>query len=54
MKANMEKLTDAEAALLEYIERYGLTERARAYFRGDDFKARGCSSSEDLKEKTGN
>lgn len=33
MIANVMRLSAAEAALLEYVEKYGLTHRARAYFQ---------------------
>lgn len=36
MAASMQRLSTAESALLEYVEKYGLTDRARAYFQSLD------------------
>jgi hypothetical protein len=36
MTASILRLSAAEATLIEYVEKYGLTDRARAYFQGLD------------------
>lgn len=40
----MTRLTNAEAALIEYVEKYGLTDRARAYFQSLDAGPRNLPS----------
>lgn len=44
MTASKLRLSDAEAALLEYVEKYGLTDRARAYFQSLDAGPRNLPS----------
>lgn len=44
MNASMERLSAAESILLEYVEKYGLTHRARAYFQSLDAGLRNLPS----------
>jgi len=44
MNVSILRLSDAEVALLEYVEKYGLTDRARNYFQNHDPETQQLSS----------
>lgn len=44
MNVSILRLSDAEVALLEYVEKYGLTDRARNYFQNHDSETQQLSS----------